>query len=521
MANSSNIQSCLTLFLRDHSKITRANLYNLKKDWAKHIGYIPKDSELLTAYKELLAKNLLSANPSLASLLQTRAVRSQSGVTPLAVMTKPYVCPGLCTFCPLELGMPKSYLSDEPAAARAKKFNFDPALQIDSRLKQLRVTGHLIDKIELIVIGGTFSNYPEIYKREFFHSMIDTVNGKKSADLQAAQVANEKAARRIVGISVETRPDWVDKNEVKLLRELGVTKVQLGVQAFDEQILARIKRGHTLEAVRDATQLLKNAGFKICYHFMPNLPGSTPQKDVEMARLMYEDPGFRPDFLKVYPAQVIPQTELFREWEKGEYVPYSDKLLKDVLKDIVKITPSWVRIDRLVRDISKKWVAAGTHTTNMRQAVEKELIEEGTPCRCIRCREIKARDFADPPKINDELIETRGGKEHLLTFVKDDSLYSLLRLRLPDDKEDVLFPALQKAAIIRELHTFGRAVSVGAQSKGQTQHQGLGLRLVGHAELLAKKAGFPKIAVISAIGTKDYYRKLGYRKDGLYMTKLL
>ena len=207
MANSSNIQSCLTLFLRDHSKITRANLYNLKKDWAKHIGYIPKDSELLTAYKELLAKNLLSANPSLASLLQTRAVRSQSGVTPLAVMTKPYVCPGLCTFCPLELGMPKSYLSDEPAAQRAKQLDFDPGAQVATRLRQLDLTGHIADKIEIIIVGGTFSAYPTDYRREFVKSIFDALNGVSSDSIEAAHRQNLTARHRVVGLSIETRPE--------------------------------------------------------------------------------------------------------------------------------------------------------------------------------------------------------------------------------------------------------------------------------------------------------------------------
>lgn len=496
------------------------SLHALKRSFAKEMGIMVKDSAILSAYKQLVSSGQLAANPALEKLFMTRSVRTESGVTPFAVMTKPYICPGLCTFCPLELGMPKSYLSDEPAAARAKSFGFDPVKQILSRLEQLEATGHLTDKIELIVIGGTFSNYPEEYKREFFKSMIDTVNGFESETLEEAQLANETAARRIVGISIETRPDWLDEKEVKLLRELGVTKIQVGVQAFDEEILKRIKRGHSLQAVADATQLLKDAGIKVCYHFMPNLPLSTPEKDVEMARLMYQDQRFKPDFLKVYPSQVIPGTELFREWERGEYQPYPDALLKEVLKEIKKLTPPWVRIDRLVRDISKKWVAAGTKNTNMRQIIQKELIQEGFKCQCIRCREVRVfKGSVEPQFINTE-IQTQGGLEHFLTFEAEEKLYSQLRLRLPTTPKP-LFPELTGAAIIREVHTYGRTVAVGDKQTSRPQHTGLGKKLIKKAEDLAHAAGYKKIAVISSIGTRGYYRKLGYELQGLYMVKNL
>lgn len=416
--------------------------------------------------------------------------------------------------------MPKSYLSDEPAAARAKMLNFDPRLQIESRLTQLVETGHETDKIELIVIGGTFSNYPESYKREFFQAMIEAVNGYPSSSLEAAQLANETAARRIVGISIETRPDWLDKKEVRLLRELGVTKIQLGVQAFDEKILQRVKRGHNLAAVGEATRLLKDAGIKVCYHFMPNLPGSTPEKDLEMARIMYEDQRFMPDFLKIYPAQVIPGTEMYREWKKGEYQPYSDDLLKQVLKNIKRLTPRYVRIDRLVRDISKKWVAAGTKTTNMRAIIQQELKNEGFACQCIRCREVRNREENGNPALTDLTLNTYGGEEHLLTYEDHDKLFSLLRLRLPRDNNP-LFPELIKAAIIREVHTYGRAVPHDAKASPHTQHHGLGKKLISQAEAIAAKNGYAKIAVISSIGTRNYYRKLGYEREGYYLTKKL
>ncbi len=417
--------------------------------------------------------------------------------------------------------MPKSYLSDEPAAQRAKLLNFDPRLQIENRLEQLVATGHTTNKIELIVIGGTFSNYPEEYKREFFKGMFDAVNGANSATLEEAQVANESAPRRIVSISIETRPDWIDRKEVRLLRELGVTKLQVGVQAFDETILKRIKRGHGLKEVEDATRLLRDSGFKICYHFMPNLPGSTPELDLAMARLMYEDPRFKPDFVKIYPAQVIPRTQLYREWKRGEFKTYSDRIMINLLKQIKLATPSWVRIDRLVRDISKKWVASGTHHSNMRQMIQDELKKEGKSCQCIRCREIKGRQFQENPKLVDRKIETVGGVEHFISFERENHLYSLLRLRLPYGELEPIFPELKGAALVREIHTFGVPVPVDGRDLTKTQHQGLGKKLLARAAKIAKDHGFRKLAVISAVGTRNYYRKLGFALEGLYMTKQL
>lgn len=520
------------LLIANHTNLNASTLYAFKKTCVNQLGRVPRDSDILSIYRKLVAKGQIQEDPKILKLLTIRAVRTLSGVTAMAVMTKPYVCPGLCTFCPLELGMPKSYLSDEPAAARAKMMNFDPRAQIESRLTQLKETGHDTDKIELIVIGGTFSNYPEGYKRSFFKDMIDTINGQASQSLEQAQIKNEKAPRRIVGISIETRPDWIDDKEVKLLRELGVTKVQVGVQAFNETILKRIKRGHTLDKVGEATRLLKDAGIKVCYHFMPNLPGSTPDLDRRMAKMMYEDSRFKPDFVKIYPAQVIAGTEMYLEWKRGEFEPYDDNLLKEVLKDIKKITPPYVRIDRLVRDISKKWVAAGTKATNMRQYIQAEMKDEGWRCKCIRCREVKERDFTDNPELITREIETLGGKEYLLTFesykvpylvkgeVEPDQakLYSLLRLRLPEGNSP-LFKELTGCAIIRELHTYGKTVLHTDKVSTKTQHRGLGKKLMKKAEDLATQNGFHKIAVISALGTRDYYRKLGYDREGLYMTK--
>ena len=508
------------LLYRDSTKITPSSLEKLKRSWAKELGYLPKHSEILSAYQELVKQKKLSKTPLLENIFRTRRGRSLSGVSPMAVMTKPYPCPGNCIYCPQEEGMPKSYLSDEPAAQRAKMNDFDPCKQIKSRLQQLQRTGHPTTKIELIVIGGSFSAYPQNYKISFFKDMLDTLNGKKSDNLSQAQKWNETADHRVVAISIETRPDLITPEEVIFMRSLGVTKIQMGVQAFDEKILKQVNRGHGLSEVTEATRLLRDAGFKICYHFMPNLPGSTPKHDIDMAKIMYQDDRFKPDYLKIYPTQVIPGTGLHRLWEKGKYKTYSEKDLKFVLKEIKKITPPWTRIDRLVRDISKQWISSGTEKSNLRQVIQQELKDEGHICQCIRCREVKDLLENATPVLKQRSYSTFGGKEIFLAWVTDKHLYSILRLRLPD-VDNSLFPELKDSAIIREVHTYGESLVLSQRQKGKAQHQGLGRQLMSKAEEIAQKQGYSHLAVISAIGTRPYYRQLGYRLKGEYMVKLL
>ena len=499
---------------RDNEKLTLENIEDYRRIWSKELHRMPKNSEI---WPHLI-------DPELIEAMKTRGVRTESGVAPFAVMMKPFFCPGECIYCPLEKGMPKSYLSDEPAAQRAKLLDFDPVKQVEGRIKQMVETGHITDKIDLIVIGGTFGSYPENYKREFFKSIYDGVNGKVSKTLEEAQKYNETAERRVVGISVETRPDWVTEKEVKLWRELGVTKVQLGVQAFDEEILKKIKRGHGLNEVARASRLCRNAGLKICYHFMPNLPGSSPEKDIEMAKIMFTDPRFGPDYLKIYPAMTIAGTEMYEMWKRGEYVPYSEGELIKVLKEIKAQTPVWCRIDRLIRDISKKWVAAGTARTNLRQVLQQELKEDGKKCLCVRCREVRGGVYDAKVKLLMSERESLGGKELFLSYEGGDKLFAMLRLRLPKKTEKMLFDELIGAAIVREVHTYGQVAEIGnlqglALQGGKSQHKGLGKRLMAKAEEIAHKRDYKKIVVISAVGTREYYRRLGYRLEGTYMVK--
>jgi elongator complex protein 3 len=320
---------------------------------------------------------------------------------------------------------------------------------------------------------------------------------------------------------VETRPDWVTEEEVKLWRELGVTKVQLGVQAFNEDILKRIKRGHSLEEVAEATRMCRNAGIKICYHFMPNLPGSSPEKDIEMAKMMFTDPRFGPDYIKVYPAMTIKGTEMYEMWKRGECEPYKEDKLIKVLKEIKAQTPVWCRIDRLIRDISKKWVSAGTARTNLRQILQQELVKEGKKCHCIRCREVRGGVYDTKVELLVNERESLGGKELFLSYENDGKLFAMLRLRLPDKNEPMLFPELEGAAIIREVHTYGQVAQIDINDGIKTQHRGLGKRLMIKAEEIARERGYKKMAVISAIGTREYYKKLGYKLEGTYMVKKL
>jgi elongator complex protein 3 len=504
-----------------------------KRRWAKVLKQVPKNSQILKAYQTLVQAGRIKPNLSLEQSLRIRQVRTLSGVAPFAIMMQPFYCPGKCIYCPLEPGMPKSYLSDEPAAARAKKLKFDPGRQLRARLKQFHLTGHKPEKLQVIVIGGTFSAYPDAYKRTFLKAIFDAANGKVAHSIAQAQKRNETAKYRIIGMSIETRPDWVTDEEIELLRKYGVTKVQLGVQTLDESVNRLTKRGHDVAAVTCATRKLRDAGFKINYHLMPNLPGSTPKKDIAQAKKLFADARFRPDTLKVYPCVVVPHSELYDWWKAGKYQPYDDQTLLDVLIKIKQLVPRYCRIDRLVRDISRQWTAAGTLRTNMRQMANAKLRQQDATCVCIRCREIKNQSARfDHIRLKTTVYRTSGGEEHFIEVIDDrDNLYGLLRLRFPgrQAQKQPLFPVLKQGALIRELQVFGQQLPLstpGVESsrhagKRYSQHRSLGKQLMIEAENQARKGGYKKLAIISGVGVRNYYRKLGYRLQGTYMVKSL
>jgi len=521
---------------------TRRDLDSFKRKMAKKYKIsCPTNIELLKTYHKMVGNKRVKASPEILKLLRTRPIRSLSGIINVSVLTKPYPCPGKCIYCPAEQGIPKSYLKEEPAVQRAILNKFNPYRQVQTRLKSLAKTGHPLDKIELRIIGGTWSFYPKNYRTWFIKECFRACNeysGKKPGtlkrlSLQKLQALNEKAKCRLVGITVETRPDYVNIEEIKKMRELGITRVELGVQSIYDDVLKKVRRGHNIRATIEATRLLKDAGFKICYQMMPNLPGSSPKKDLKMFEEIFENPDFKPDLLKIYPLALVSQTPLYKWYSKGKYKPYSEKELIKLLIEIKKRIPYWLRIQRIVRDIpSKDIIAGGAKISNLREIVQKEMKEKGLKCKCIRCREVK-EDYNPKEKLKlfRQDYNASKGKEIFLSFEDKErnKLYALLRLRIPlfldkitkESKITEIMPVLKKAAIIREVHTYGQMLPLGEKTLS-AQHQGLGKKLIREAEKIAKKEfGLRKITVISGIGVRGYYSKLGYCLSDTYMVKRL
>jgi elongator complex protein 3 len=497
------------------------------------------NSQLLKAYHNLVKLKRIAPDSKIEELLRIRRVRSLSGIVIVSVLTKPYPCPGKCLYCPAQAGVPKSYLKDEPAVMRAITFQYHPYSQVQARLKALKETGHPIDKIDLRIIGGTWSYYPKNYQTWFIKNCFAACNAKlaqkkkgktirKIGSLEELQRKNEKAKHRIIGITIETRPDFINEKEIKRLRYLGVTRVELGVQSIYDDVLKLNIRGHDVETTALATKLLKDAGFKICYQMMPNLPGSNFKKDIEMFRKLFSNPDFCPDYLKIYPCALLKEAPLYKLWKKGKYQPYTTEELIKLLIRIKKLVPYYCRIQRIVRDIPSDYIVeGGTKISNLRQMIAQISKKQGWRCKCIRCREV--RENYDPKEkvylFRDD-YEASGGKEIFLSFENKNrtKLYSLLRLRISSqcfEKKQHFISVLNNASIIRELHTYGKLVPIKTKKRAP-QHRGLGKKLMKEAEKITKKEfGLKKIAVISGVGVRDYYRKLGYRLEDTYMIKWL
>jgi len=528
---------------------TQADLATFKRKVGKKYRILcPSNVDLLEIYHKLVGKKRIEPLKNIEKLLRTRPIRSLSGIVNVSVLTKPYPCPGKCIYCPSQKGIPKSYLKGEPAVQRAILTNFNPYLQVQTRLKSLEKTGHPIDKIELRIIGGTWSYYPKQYQTWFVKRCFKAANEYeknekckmkneklqfKIQNLETEQKLNEKAKCRIIGITIETRPDYVDFKEIERMRNLGITGVELGVQSIYDDILKLNKRGHNIKSTIKATRLLKDAGFKVSYQMMPNLPGSDFKRDIKMFQELFSNPDFRPDFLKIYPLALVKEAPLYRQYKKGKIKVYSHKDLIKLLIEIKREIPFWCRIQRIIRDIpSKDIVAGGVKISNLREVVQKEMREKGLKCKCIRCREVRDRDSpvgTVPEKLYlfREDYPASGGKEIFLSFEdkKRERLYALLRLRLPSQSHQVrsleILPVLKNAAIIREVHTYGQMVPVGEKSLSP-QHRGLGKKLIKIAEGITKKEfGVKKIAVISGIGVRNYWRNLGYKLKDTYMIKQL
>lgn len=516
------------------------DLARLKRSLAKESGQeIVSNSDIYKEYRAALSLGQIKENLLLEGLLKKRAVRTMSGIAPVAVLTKPFACPGRCAYCPHEKDVPTSYLSNEPAVMRAIRNDYDPYQQVASRLAALEANGHRPEKIELIVIGGSWSVLPRAYKYWFIKECFRAANSFGVGDWQLAvsqkqdkifqaakqsllreQKRNEKAKYRIIGITLETRPDYIDEKELVEMRELGATRVELGVQAPDDAILKKNKRGHGVLAIAQATALLRSFGFKVTYHLMPGLPGATPKKDLEMFKQIFSDERFQPDQIKFYPTVVVKGSELYRWWKNGDYKPYPKRVLEGLITDCKKIIPEYVRIIRLIRDIPGESIEAGNKITNLRQVMK----QKGALCRCIRCRECQGQKVdIKNVRLSKTIYAAAGGQECFIQFESQDkkTLYGFCRLRLPRffKIKNKKFSFLNDSALVRELHVYGELVPVGGRKK--TQHGGLGKRLLIEAERVAKENGFMQMAVISGVGVRDYYRKQGYKLKGGYMTKLL
>src|SRR4030042_1557732 len=443
-----------------------------------------------------------------------KASRTISGVTPVAVMAKPFACPGQCVYCPSSPEAPKSYTVESPAVLRARSCGFDARKQVEVRLKTLADMGHARDKIELIIMGGTFLSCPRDYQYEFIKDCYDGLNGVTSSSLEEARKLNEDAEHRCVGLCIETRPDFCGEEEIRTMLDFGATRVELGVQTLDDEIHCLTKRGHGVAEVVSATRLLRDCGFKVYYHWVPGLPGSTPEHDLEQSRQLFEDPRFRPDGLKLYPTLVVRGAELENWYRDNHYRPYRDEVMTDLLIAIKVLIPKYVRISRLMRDIPSKFIIAGSRDLAMRGTIRKEMEQAGVRCGCIRCREYghRRRDGwpVGEPCLTRSDYETLGGKEIFLSYEdENETLFGLLRLRVNGQK-----------AIVRELHIFGPEVTLGKRLEQGAQHHGLGEGLLREAERIAgEDFKAPRLSVLSGVGAREYYRSLGYRLEGAYMVK--
>lgn len=561
-------------------------------------GQLYSRDELIRAYRTYAGTDGLPPfDGALIQRLRLKPVRTSSGVTPVTVLTKPFPCPGECIFCPNDVRMPKSYLSDEPGAQRAEQNSFDPYLQTMSRLTAYYNIGHPTEKIEIIILGGTWSFYPETYQLWFVKRIFDAlhdygagidrsvkiegmlfeqsqlhplrntthvdVHGEqldksynqivqsiyeaemhRSRDvmthilhdgherspldeyatwdeLEAAHRFNETAPSRCVGLVIETRPDQISAEEVLRVRRLGCTKVQIGFQSLNDTVLKMNRRGHNVAATRRAVRLLRSAGFKIHAHWMPNLYGSSPQADVEDYQRMFDDPDFRPDELKIYPCSLIESAELMRHYKNGTWEPYSHQALLDTLIECLRATPEYCRLTRIIRDIPGTDIVDGNKLTNFRQIVEDTLKKRGERSRDIRAREVRYQQVvAGDLHLDEQWYDGGIGQEVFLQFITDTrEIAGFLRLSLPTC--DPITPELAGAAMIREVHVYGQAIDIGEVSSGKAQHAGLGTQLIERAAALAQEHGYDRLAVISAVGTRAYYRKRGFIDGVLYQMRTL
>jgi elongator complex protein 3 len=538
-----------------HADIEKSKVTQLKNRIMK--GYFLKETIKNSEIMEYATEEELEL---ILPILRRRATRSISGVLVAAVMTKPLSCPGHCIYCPGENSQPgekaaKSYTGQEPAAKRSIIYNYDSYLQTKHRLMDQHAIGHRVDKVELICMGGTLLSAPDEYQQEFIKGCYDAINNffvpnynndYRGDTLDEALKKAETTKLRIVGLTVETRPDYCTPEYVNKMLSYGTTRVEIGIQTTRESIMRQLKRGHTIDQSIDAIMYAKDAGLKVNAHMMPNLPGSTIEDDYLDFKTLFQNPDFRPDMIKIYPTLVIKGTELYEMWQRGEYKSYT---LDDTVELIARIKseiPPWVRIQRVQRDIPAYLIVDGVKKSNLRQLVQKHLIQTGRKCNCIRCREEGFAQLADKHHVTSEdnfggeyakrviydfneakltkiVYEASKGTEIFISYETPTSLIGYLRLRKPS--ELTFRPELNdsKTTIVREIKVVGEMVPKDNKpTLSQVQHRGFGKKLIEEAERISyEDYDAKKISIISGIGVREYFYKQGYSLDGIYVSKQL
>jgi elongator complex protein 3 len=507
---------------------------------------VPQNSELLDFVP-------MDQREELESVLQRKPVRTASGVSPIAIMTSPHRCPhGKCLYCPggpdSEFSSAQSYTGHEPAAARGKQNDYDPYGQVTLRLEQLREIGHPVEKAELILMGGTMTARSHDYQEWFVKRALEAMNdydpgsrpepaeGESFAEapeevefsyLEDVIAENEVGDVRNVATTFETKPDWCDPEQIDRMLDLGGTKVEVGVQTTFERINREMHRGHGTQHSIDANRRLRDAGFKVGFHMMPGQPGMSTEMCLEDFRRIFEETEWRPDFLKIYPTLVVEGTAVYDWWHNDEFEPLDNDEAAELVAEIKSMIPPYTRLQRVQRDIPADFIEGGVWKSNLRQLARQRMDEHGWTCDCIRCREVGHSDETpETVELDVHRYEVAGGTEHFISFedFEKDLLVGFCRLRFPNDP---VRRELQDAAVVRELHVYGSQVGVGdiadeANPVEQHQHQGYGRQLLDRAEELALDAGYNKLAVLSGIGVREYYReKLDFRQDGPYVSKRL
>jgi len=517
--------------LEDQGQISKNSWDQLARKYSRKDKQTPSKNAVI----EYIKKHDIEIDDYLLKEIQMKPTRTISGVAPITIFTKPYKCSGNCIFCPTNKSTPKSYLPEEPGIQRALHFNYTPYEQVEGRIKSVEMIGHNANKIELIISGGTWDDYSRNYQiwymLEVFRALNKLSSQKYSSKrnyksnkylkkLKDLQEKNKKSKHRSVGISIETRPDKLNYENITWYRRFGFTKIQVGVQTLDNEILKLNNRKHTLEQTKKGINLLRLAGFKIHIHWMCNLYGSNPKIDYQDFKKIFSDKNIKPDEIKIYPCSIIKGTELFKLFQEGKYTPYSSQELIDLLTKCKEQIPKYCRVNRLIRDIPSNLIVEGNKITNLRQHVQKNMYLKGKKCQCIRCREIKDKEQKDL-RIETHRYKTNISQEYFIEYVtSEDKIAAFLRLSIYQNKASEF---TNTKAMIRELHVYGQVMEFQNKSSYSSQHKGLGTKLLMKAEKIAKKNKAKSMAVIAAVGTRSYYIKRGYNEinDLGYLIKQL